>query len=71
MNELIEDLIYGAEKRKNALLAVVIDLFAESGKIDDGDENLPNCIRLNAIRNASLRALTSQNILHGGSVGLT
>ncbi|MCM8536904.1 MAG: AraC family transcriptional regulator [Lentisphaeraceae bacterium] len=36
MNELIEDLIYGAEKRKNTLLSVVIDLFAESGKIDDG-----------------------------------
>lgn len=36
LKELVEEMVYGGEARRNTLLNVVIDLFAESGRVDDG-----------------------------------
>lgn len=35
MNEIIEDLIFGSEKRKDSLLNIAVDIFIESGEIKD------------------------------------
>ena len=36
MKELVEEMVFGAEKRRNSLLNMAIELFAESGGVDDG-----------------------------------
>lgn len=36
MKEIVEDMIFGSEGRRNTLLNVAIELFAESGRVDDG-----------------------------------
>ena len=46
MNEIIEDLIFGNENRKDSLLAIAIDIFIECGEVKDaGDKVIQDVAR--------------------------
>jgi len=61
MVEIIEDLIIGSEKRKDALLSIAIDIFIECGEVKDGGnkvvQDVANSIKMNPHLNYAISDL--------------
>ena len=61
MNEVIEDLVHGREKRKEALLSVAIDIFIECGEVKDAGnrvvQDVAESIKMNPHLNYSISEL--------------